>query len=506
MLSDQNELVKTLEAQRDAALLAKNDWERKAADWEQRFAAECRELNQAARTTDARHKAALAAADAAHSEQLENLRRRIAEGETAKLALIAERDAALATVKSQGIDKAALHERVSVLQGELNEARAIVESARVDMLRHRDLLASARAASESQEQVLARLTADRASTERELRAAIDGQAQVIDVLQLNLAKLNGHPILRMARGAARLFTGSRAPDEPQNTLFPTVRTAGIPDDGNSQAAPPSRLTDAPKPSIKSESTLAATPSNDLVHVQQLLSLRGQAFIEAAYAAILNRNPDPAGLQHYLGQLQRVHDKRQILVDLATSKEGRARKRPVAGLDELIVSRSTGPGRFWRWFNRRFGEGLASRRTAAAIDALGDELDARLQRMEGQMQLLGRTLDATEKRLGARLDVMSRVLEVSLGQLAGSNPSGSGVVVSPLSPRTNPSVSVDASQPASQASEGVAGSGLLAAMLETVERPDAFSCALRADSGSGGLIDSLSRHLATTAQAKTLSNK
>jgi uncharacterized protein DUF4214 len=71
---------------------------------------------------------------------------------------------------------------------------------------------------------------------------------------------------------------------------------------------------------------------------QLLALRGATFVRCAYHAVLGRDPDPGGLANYLDHLDRGMDKEQVLVDLATSPEGRKLDPGrLPGLKELVAA-------------------------------------------------------------------------------------------------------------------------------------------------------------------------
>ncbi|KFN41927.1 methyltransferase domain-containing protein [Arenimonas metalli] len=67
-------------------------------------------------------------------------------------------------------------------------------------------------------------------------------------------------------------------------------------------------------------------------LEELLAYSDRAFVEAAYAAILRRTPDPQGLETHLGKLRRGEaSKVEILAHLRWSPEGEARGVHVDGL-------------------------------------------------------------------------------------------------------------------------------------------------------------------------------
>ena len=64
----------------------------------------------------------------------------------------------------------------------------------------------------------------------------------------------------------------------------------------------------------------------------------EEFVTAAYRQILGRDPDISGLQHYLVQLFRGEDRRNVLADLAMSAEGRGSIDRIAGLKAVVFKR------------------------------------------------------------------------------------------------------------------------------------------------------------------------
>jgi FkbM family methyltransferase len=77
-------------------------------------------------------------------------------------------------------------------------------------------------------------------------------------------------------------------------------------------------------------------------LDELLALEGQAFVDHAYATLLQRAPDPSGSSFYLAELGRGVPKADILRALANSDEGRACKVELPGLRELTQRQSQPP--------------------------------------------------------------------------------------------------------------------------------------------------------------------
>jgi GT2 family glycosyltransferase len=68
----------------------------------------------------------------------------------------------------------------------------------------------------------------------------------------------------------------------------------------------------------------------------LLKLEGIQFVERAYLAILNRLPDPVGLNHHMILLRQGTPKLQILLGLQDSPEGKATNTELSGLREAVL--------------------------------------------------------------------------------------------------------------------------------------------------------------------------
>jgi GT2 family glycosyltransferase len=63
------------------------------------------------------------------------------------------------------------------------------------------------------------------------------------------------------------------------------------------------------------------------------------FLNCLYSTLLHRAPDEVGLNSYLSQLQNGADRLAIVLDVASSAEGRAMHVRLSGLDELLASRN-----------------------------------------------------------------------------------------------------------------------------------------------------------------------
>ena len=73
-----------------------------------------------------------------------------------------------------------------------------------------------------------------------------------------------------------------------------------------------------------------------VDLLRLLAMDGEAFVEYAYATLLRRPADGAGLQNYVAELDSGRSKSDVLRALAESAEGRAKAVHVEGLTQLLA--------------------------------------------------------------------------------------------------------------------------------------------------------------------------
>ena len=93
---------------------------------------------------------------------------------------------------------------------------------------------------------------------------------------------------------------------------------------------PIRLALSETDGIVSQSTFQPTPGRRY-HIKELFDHHDRDFIDAAYWAILQREPDDGGFNTYLGLLRGGTSKIEILEFLRDSPEGRMAKTTVAGL-------------------------------------------------------------------------------------------------------------------------------------------------------------------------------
>jgi hypothetical protein len=89
----------------------------------------------------------------------------------------------------------------------------------------------------------------------------------------------------------------------------------------------------------------------IAHVDELLVLGDEEFLEQAYTTLLGRHIDPVGQHYYLHRLRTGHGREKAIAQMMESPEGRVRNVELAGLDELLAAHRKSNQWFWRVFSR-----------------------------------------------------------------------------------------------------------------------------------------------------------
>ncbi len=149
----------------------------------------------------------------------------------------------------------------------------------------------------------------------------------------------------------------------------------------------------------------------------LLALDGPAFIDAAYATVLGRAADEAGIAHFGVELSRGRSKIELLGELQASAEGRLSGRAVQGLRRRYLARRLyripvlGP-------LTRLGAGALRR--AGVSRALGarDRPDVALRaELESRLGSFEAALDSRRRALEERLAEQQMAVQLSTRRLA-----------------------------------------------------------------------------------------
>ncbi|MGC9237252.1 MAG: DUF4214 domain-containing protein, partial [Thiomonas sp.] len=130
------------------------------------------------------------------------------------------------------------------------------------------------------------------------------------------------------------------------------------------------------------------------HIDELFVHDGAEFVFRAYQVLLDREPDPHGLDFYLGRMARGYDKSEIIVNLATSPEAK-NALDIPGVRHLIKEYRRNRHWLWGWLSRhqRIERALrqltqTSARSQHALQKLPDALNSAQKAFE---QCAGQTL-------------------------------------------------------------------------------------------------------------------
>lgn len=154
------------------------------------------------------------------------------------------------------------------------------------------------------------------------------------------------------------------------------------------------------------------PRVEATHSDALMPLAGRAFVASAYRAVLGREADAHGLEHFTAELRAGRLTRaDLLLALAQSEEGRAKAQCLAGLEALGERRLRHEGFLGRLRALRdfLREGPALRRE---LERLEHDLAEREHHLASVIDALASALGETRQRLQA-LDDAKAPREASL---------------------------------------------------------------------------------------------
>jgi hypothetical protein len=133
------------------------------------------------------------------------------------------------------------------------------------------------------------------------------------------------------------------------------------------------------------------------HIYELFIFDEREFINVAYRTLLGREPDPNGMNYYLGRLRMGYGKAAIIVQLAKSSEARPHGN-IKGLANLIKEEQQANHWFWGLFTYR-------QRTERIMQKNGEELTrimVGITQLKTAIQTLPAVIDEYAQRLEASL--------------------------------------------------------------------------------------------------------
>lgn len=250
--------------------------------------------------------------------------------------------------------------------------------------------------------------------ERAFRATLHSHLQVqvsqAGIIAAEIDRMQRSPIWRLST-PLRILLGWRDQWSP-SSYVPPPPDLGIrqPDDTMPSVAPvalkqPADLSgmsdsNSHRGQDQSAQFRTTTAMDTIEHVDQLLDMHEGAFVQAAYRALLGREPDIEGLRYYLGRLRQGYEKSDLIAQIATSPEARSNGRPELPGVSLILARKRSAN---RWYKRLF---TGDRRAARQINRLESELDRvgrQITRLESECHLRFDRLDRVSETLQATLD-------------------------------------------------------------------------------------------------------
>jgi len=208
-----------------------------------------------------------------------------------------------------------------------------------------------------------------------------------DVFNLNAVELKAAtPFLKTAMAEPQSSADSKVPGvSPSETPPVSTPTSEADSDLNSVEKPP--IESKIPFSISLTMHSSACPSK----ISGLLEFHDHEFVQHAYLALLGRESDTEGLNHYVNRLRTGTSKIQILEQLNSSKEGKKYASKLPGLDAALrrhkISNYPLLGFFFRKIYGIEGNHPVDRKLRAIenqIHVYGEESSRRLSQMEASV--------------------------------------------------------------------------------------------------------------------------
>lgn len=406
----------------------------------------------------------------------------------------------------------------------LERLRRVEEQAAVQQLQQRESAARAWQAAARAEHALAmlRMSSERRNTDaaarlarmesegHEIRQRLDAENQRLEhaVRDLEAALVDRgrevqalHALLASAKEAA----------------YRCADTAAAHKSAAADAAPVGQVRFLPDlPALPGTATTEFNSKATMDHVHELINLQDSAFVDAAYRALLGRDPEPAGRDHFLARLRRDGDKVAILSALAQSEEGRQFKPVLGGLDDVLASSRQGVGRLRSWLNRIWRIELGTARLEASQGhqalAASKALSALQGQVEGLKQHLFQQIHQQFNQLGTQVHDRAARLESSVSSLAQLVEATSARLAEAESARNREHAHTEASL--AQVAEAI--EQLVSRFEEHASAPapqppvpdsgDALLLKLDGSQPAQALLQSLREQLHTSGQAQALAHR
>jgi FkbM family methyltransferase len=242
------------------------------------------------------------------------------------------------------------------------------------------------------------------------------QTQLLNSVQQSLDAVHASLTWRIT-APLRKLTSHGSPDKPDADSLanmsqqPRQSTLSV---DESTAVIPSK----PEPTVRNmTSQKFTTQTGSLVKAKtldNLMAWNGQEFVNAAYYTLLNRSPDPEGLQYYVRRLRSGFAKIGVLKQMQQSAEGKVNAVTLNGLDAAIKRYTRGQslvfGWIFRWLEGGEGDSPTERKLRVIQNQLIDFREDSSEKLRGlENQLIELRNESSRRSVNINANVI-KVLE------------------------------------------------------------------------------------------------
>lgn len=214
------------------------------------------------------------------------------------------------------------------------------------------------------------------------------QTQLLNIAQQSLDAIHASFTWRIT-APLRKLSSHGLPDQPDADLLanmsqpPLQSTLSV---DESTAVTPSK----PEPTVRNMTSQKSTTHTGS-HLKAktldgLMAWNGQEFVNAAYYTLLNRSPDPEGMQYYVRRLRSGFAKIGVLKQMHHSVEGKVNAVTLPGLDAAIKRYARGQshlfGWIFRWLDGSEGDSPTERKLRVIENQLIDFRDNSSEKLRG----------------------------------------------------------------------------------------------------------------------------
>ncbi|MEQ1556819.1 MAG: glycoside hydrolase family 99-like domain-containing protein, partial [Gallionella sp.] len=231
-----------------------------------------------------------------------------------------------------------------------------------------------------------------------LRSVTEWFGMRLDVSPVNPFRL--YSVLDYGQEAVTISTENKAIQGHVSTSADSLSQAQLPSTGDATlAASQSIANSSAQDRLRDSANNSASQPQTL---DELLALQDEAFVNAAYRALLKRNPDAEGFNYYLNRLRKGVRKLRILDQLRNSPEGQKAGVHLAGVDEALKN-------IW-WQKLSYIGQKLGRQSGESARQLR-KLESQISEKDKRFDQLEKFLVETPQRLGTMTAVSNRQMAV-----------------------------------------------------------------------------------------------